>query len=63
MSQSYRGLIPPLAVLVGGLIILGSLGLMAGGATVTWIRSNFMDPDGCLTTDWEALQSGAYAIV
>jgi len=63
MYKRRRELIPLLAVLVGGVIALASLGLVASGATVMWLRTGFVDSNGYISSDWESLQSNTYAIV
>ena len=63
MYRKHRELIPLMAVLLGGLVILASLSFVASGATVLWLHYRFVDSEGYISSDWVLLQSSSYAIV
>ena len=61
--SSGRNAITILALLFGGIIIIASLGILAGGGMVMWAQNTFRDPDGFLTSGEVNLQVDSYAMV
>ena len=52
-----------LAIFFGGIIIIASLGILAGGGMVTWVQSTFSDSDGFMISGEVELQVDSHAIV
>jgi hypothetical protein len=61
--SSGRDVTTLLAVFFGGIIIIASLGIMAGGGTVMWALSTFSDADGFLISREVKLQVDSHAMV
>jgi hypothetical protein len=51
-----------LAAIFGVLLIIASIGLIAGGGGIMWVRRAFTDPDGYLTSGDVGFHSDSYAI-
>jgi uncharacterized RDD family membrane protein YckC/predicted RNA-binding Zn-ribbon protein involved in translation (DUF1610 family) len=60
---SGRNYVVILAILFGGLIVIASLGVMAGGGMVTWLQETYSDPDGFLVSGEFNLQVDSHAMV
>jgi len=52
-----------LAIFFGGIIIIASLGILAGGGAVMWVQSTFSDSDGFLISGEVSLQVDSHALV
>ncbi len=52
-----------LALFFGGIIIIASLGILAGGGMVTWVQSTFSDSDGFMISGEVELQVDSHALV
>jgi hypothetical protein len=52
-----------LAIFFGGIIVIASLGILAGGGMVTWAQSTFSDSDGFMISGEVELQVDSHAIV
>jgi uncharacterized RDD family membrane protein YckC/RNA polymerase subunit RPABC4/transcription elongation factor Spt4 len=61
--SSGRNYTTLLAVFFGGIIIIASLGLLAGGGMVMWAQSTFRDPDGFLISGEVKMQVDSHALV
>ncbi len=63
LRSSEQNVTTILAVFFGGIIIIASLGILAGGGTVMWAQSIFSDADGFLISREVKLQVDSHAIV
>ena len=52
-----------LAIFFGGIIIIASLGILAGGGMVTWVQNTFSDSDGFMISGEVELQVDSHALV
>lgn len=51
------------AVLIGGLILLASFGLLAGGTSISWLNRDFVDDEGYIMSGEAEIYTDAYALV
>lgn len=63
LQSSEQNVTTILAVFFGGIIIIASLGILAGGGTVMWAQSTFSDADGFLISREVKLQVDSHALV
>ena len=52
-----------IALLFGGIIIVASVGLLAGGVAIGFIESNFGDPEGFMVSREVGFTTGTHALV
>ncbi len=52
-----------IALLFGGIMIVASVGLLAGGAAIGFIESNFGDPEGFMVSRELGFTTGTHALV
>ncbi|UCD44105.1 MAG: zinc-ribbon domain-containing protein [Candidatus Bathyarchaeota archaeon] len=50
-------------VFIGGILIIASLGLIAGGGAIIWVEGSFSDDEGFLVSRVMRLNSDSYAVV
>ena len=63
MYRKHQGALSLVAMITGGLIVLGSLGLAVSGGAILWLNANFCEPDGHISSGWVSLQTEGYALV
>jgi hypothetical protein len=51
------------SLFIGGIIIIASLGVLTGGAAVTWVQREFSDEEGFLTSREVRFHTDSYALV
>ena len=61
--SSERNITTLLAIFFGGIIIIASLGILAGGGAIKWVESTFSDSDGFLISGEVRLQVDSHAMV
>ena len=61
--SSGRNVTTLLAIFFGGIIIIASLGILAGGGMVMWVQNAFSDSEGFLISGEVELQVDSYAMV
>jgi len=61
--SSERNITTLLAIFFGGIIIIASLGILAGGGMVMWVQNAFSDSEGFLISGEVELQVDSYAMV
>lgn len=51
------------ALFIGGLILIVSLGLIAGGSSITWVTGDFVDKEGFIMSGEFEIYTDAHALV
>ena len=63
MYRKHRDALSLVALITGGLIVLGSLGLAVSGGAILWLNNNYCDPEGYISSEWVSLQTDSHALV